>query len=324
MEWFVMSDESLPVYLEGLQKIYYPDKVVLDNINLTVVEGETIGILGNNGAGKTTLIRILSSLLLPSYGIIEIFGLNPSFEATQIKQLIGYLPERFSFYPYFSVLEVLEFFSRLHDQNRIDQENLRERVIKSLDIDSYLHQQIRSLSKGMLHKVGLGVTLIHNPRLLVLDEPTSGLDPLARIQVRKFLLDLSDDFEKTVLISSHILEDIEAVCDRVFILEKGVMLHQPLWISELKDKFDQIRRVEIRGSFSNDSIHELDNIDDILYVQTSSRGFDLYCRQGYVSSLSSHFSDRPISDHEIITNPITLEDIYFLNHTKIEWMDFLS
>ena len=149
-----MSDESLPVYLEGLQKIYYPDKVVLDNINLTVIEGETIGILGNNGAGKTTLIRIISSLLLPSYGIIEIFGLNPSFAATQIKQLIGYLPERFSFYPYFSVLEVLEFFSRLHDQDRLDQEDLRERVIKSLDIDSFLHQQIRSLSKGMLHKVG--------------------------------------------------------------------------------------------------------------------------------------------------------------------------
>ncbi len=319
-----MSDESLPVYLEKIKRIYYPDKVVLDNINLTVAEGETVGILGNNGAGKTTLIRILSTLLLPSYGIIEIFGLNPSREATQIKQLIGYLPERFSFYPNFSVIEVLEFFSRLRDHTRVDQADLRERVIKALDIDSYLHVPIRSLSKGMLHKVGLGVTLIHDPRLLILDEPTSGLDPLARIQVRKFLLDLSDDFDKTVLISSHILEDIEAVCDRVFILEKGVMLHQPLWISELKNKFDQLRRVEIRGDISSESIPDLATIDDILYFQTSSRGIDLYCHQQYVSSLSSLFSDVPPSDHTVVANPVILEDIYFLNHTKVEWMAYLS
>ena len=320
----MVTDYSLPVYLEGLKKVYYPDKVVLSDIDLTVVEGETIGILGNNGAGKTTLLRILSTLLLPSYGFVQIFGMDPMLEASTIKQLIGYLPERFSFYPYYTVAEILEFFSRLHSQDHTDQDDLRERVIKSLDIGSFLHLKINSLSKGMLHKVGLGVALIHNPRLLILDEPTSGLDPLARIQVRKFLLELTDDIDKTVLISSHILEDIEAVCDRVFILEAGKMLHQPLWISELKQKFAKLRRLEIKGPHLVEMANEFTNVNDILYVSSSALGIELYCKESYVSSVYKQVKDSIHSESHFLSRLISLEDIYFLNHANIEWVEFLS
>ncbi|PWI46624.1 hypothetical protein CEE45_15895 [Candidatus Heimdallarchaeota archaeon B3_Heim] len=320
----VVSDYSIPVFIEGLKKIYYPDKVVLSDIDLTVVEGETIGILGNNGAGKTTLLRIISTLLLASNGIIEIFGLNPSLDAFKIKQLIGYLPERFSFYPYYTVADILNFFSMLHQQERVDQEDLRERVIRLLDIEPFLNVHIKSLSKGMLHKVGLGVALIHNPPLLILDEPTSGLDPLARIQVRKFLLDLTDDFDKTVLISSHILEDVEAVCDRVFILEAGKMLHQPLWISELKHKFAELRRLEIKAPYLTEIAKDFIDVDEILYVNTSARGIELYGKERYVSNIYKQFKDSINTDSNIISHLISLEDIYFLNHAKIEWMDFLS
>jgi ABC-2 type transport system ATP-binding protein len=319
-----VSDYSLPVFIEGLKKIYYPDKVVLSDIDLTVAEGETIGILGNNGAGKTTLLRILSTLLLPSYGVIEIFGLNPSRDAFKIKQLIGYLPERFSFYPYYTVADILDFFSMLHRQERVDQEDLREQVIRLLDIEPFLNVHIKSLSKGMLHKVGLGVTLIHNPPLLILDEPTSGLDPLARIQVRKFLLDLTDGFDKTILISSHILEDVEAICDRVFILEAGKMLHQPLWISELKHKFAKLRRLEIKGPNLAEIAKDFTHVNEILYVNTSARGIELYCKERYVSNIHKRFKDSINTESNIITHLISLEDIYFLNHARIEWVDFLS
>ena len=319
-----MSDHTLPVVIEGLRKIYYPEKVVLSDIDLTVVDGETVGILGNNGAGKTTLLRILATLLYPSQGEIEIFGYDPRFEASKIKQMIGYLPERFSFYPYFTVNEILDFFEHLRIGSNTDQKEQREQVTSLLDMAPYLNQRINTLSKGMLHKVGLAVALIHNPPLLVLDEPTSGLDPLVRNQVRKILINLTEDFDKTILISSHILEDIEAVCDRVIILEGGKMLHEPFWISELKDKFLKMRRLEIRSKKPLEVACTLKNMDEILYVIPNPRGVEIYCKKDNIPEICIQLENRSKDDTEILNHPITFEDIYILNHAKIEWLDYLS
>jgi ABC-2 type transport system ATP-binding protein len=319
-----MYDYSLPIYTEDLQKIYYPEKVVLEGINLTVVEGETIGILGNNGAGKTTLLRIFGTLLAPSYGELKIFGLDPRFEASRIKRMIGYLPERFSFYPYYTVNDILEFFMHLNEENSTDPEEQREQVIRSLNIESYLNYKIKSLSKGMLHKVGLAVTLMHNPALLLLDEPTSGLDPLMRIEVRKMLINLTEDFKKTTLISSHILEDIEAVCDRVFILEKGQMLHEPFWISELKTKILKMQRLEIRSTKPNELVHTLKKIEGILYRVLNPRGAEVYCKKDDIGWIREQLEESNKNGFTVLSYPITLEDIYILNHAKIEWVDFLS
>ena len=202
------SYNEMPIITKDLEKKYYPEKIVLEGINLSVVEGETIGILGNNGAGKTTLLRILATLLYPSYGFIEIFGMDPRSEAKEIKKLIGYLPERFSFYPYFSVNDILDFFQRLAPTNRIDQEELREQVIKLLKMESYLHAQINTLSKGMLHKVGLAITLIHDPPLLLLDEPTTGLH-FADIHNLLNVLQRLCDMGNTVVVIEHNLDVIK-------------------------------------------------------------------------------------------------------------------
>lgn len=316
--------KSLPVVTENLKKIYYPEKVVLDGIDLVVVEGETIGILGNNGSGKTTLLRILATLLHPSYGLVEIFGLDPRFEASEIKKLIGYLPERFSFYPYFSVNDILDFFERLSPLYKTDQEELREQVIKMLEIEQFLEVKVKALSKGMLHKVGVAITLIHDPPLLLLDEPTSGLDPLVRTQVRKILMNLTEDFEKTILISSHILEDVEAVCGRVFFLEAGKMLHKPFWVSDLNQKFLGMQRLEIRSKRTIDMSSELIELNEILYWNTNPRGIEIYCKKNHVSKICNHFGDVFKSKVEIIAHLITLEDIYILNHSNVNWLEFLS
>ncbi|MHA2330366.1 MAG: ABC transporter ATP-binding protein, partial [Candidatus Hodarchaeales archaeon] len=286
-----MYSHSMPIVTEALTKIYYPEKVVLDKINLTVAEGETIGILGNNGAGKTTLLRILATLLIPSYGAIEIFGLDPRFDATEIKKLIGYLPERFSFYPYFSVSDILDFFEKLSPIKRTDQEELRDQVIKLLDMESYLNVRISALSKGMLHKVGLAITLIHDPPILLLDEPTSGLDPLVRTQVRKILINLTSDFEKSILVSSHILEDVDAVCDRVFFLEDGKMLHKPFWLSDLRQKFSKLRRLDITSKSLINSVSELKDFKKILYTIPNPRGIEIYCKEEQESIISNHLKD---------------------------------
>ncbi len=319
-----MDNSSMPVVIEGLTKMFYPEKIVLEGIDLTVVEGETVGILGNNGAGKTTLLRILATLLYPSYGLIKIFGLDPRFEAPEIKQLIGYLPERFSFYPYYSVNDILDFFERLNPINKTDQEQLREQIIKMLEIESFLQVRINALSKGMLHKVGLAITLIHDPPLLLLDEPTSGLDPLVRTQVRKILMNLTEDFEKTILISSHILEDVDAVCDRVFFLEAGKMLHKPVWISELKQKVSKMQRLEIRSNIPIDMSNELIELGEILYCDTNPRGIEIYCKKDQVSKICDHLEDVLQIKVEAINHLITLEDIYILNHININWLDYLS
>lgn len=300
--------------------IFYPKKRVLNNINLKIVEGETIGILGNNGSGKTTLLRILATLLYPSYGLVEIFGLDPRVEATEIKPLIGYLPERFSFYPYFTVNEIIEYFERLTPKERIDQEAMREEIIQLLKIESYLDTRINSLSKGMLHKVGLAITLIHDPPLLLMDEPTSGLDPLIRVQLRKILKKLTVNFEKTVVISSHIIEDIEAVCDRVFFLEKGRILHKPFWISELQTKFSQLRKLEFK--YDNQiNILELSGHTEILYYETYPQGIEIYCKKKHLSSVNNMLFEALGSNVDCSVHELTLEDIYILNHAEVDWIE---
>lgn len=320
MEVVRISEILLPIYVEKLTQVFYPEKRVLDNINLKIVEGETIGILGNNGSGKTTLLRILATLLYPSYGVVEIFGMDPRVEATEIKPFIGYLPERFSFYPYFSVNEIIEFFERLTPKERTDQEALREEIIQLLKIESYLDERINSLSKGMLHKVGLAITLIHDPPLLLMDEPTSGLDPLVRVQLRKILKKLTLDFEKTVVISSHIIEDVEAVCDRVFFLERGQILQKPLWISELQTKFSQLRKLEFKHE-KRINLIELSENAEILHYEADPQGTEIYCNKTHESSIKNMFSEALGSNIDCTINEVTLEDIYILNHAKVNWIE---
>ncbi|MFW9996891.1 MAG: ABC transporter ATP-binding protein [Candidatus Odinarchaeota archaeon] len=309
-----------------MTKIFSGNKVALSEIDLSIVNGETVGILGNNGSGKTTLLRILATLLYPAYFTkFELFGLNPISEATRIKPLIGYLPERFSFYPYFTVNEVLDFFEQLQAVDRDDQEEHRERILKILGLDSYLDVRINALSKGMLHKVGLGITLIHDPPLLLLDEPTSGLDPLVRAQVRKILMDITADFDKTILLSSHILEDVEAICDRVFFLESGKMLHnEPFLFKDLKKRFSLMHRLSVRFNDTFTPPGGLVDLDNVLYRDVHPKGMEIYCKKVDGPDVIKQIKERLEENIETVFHPITLEDIYILNNARINWMDFLS
>lgn len=319
-----LASSILPISIKELWKYFSLDKPVLKGIDLTIIDGETVGILGNNGSGKTTLLRILATLLYPSSGQIEIFGLDPRFQASEIKPLIGYLPERFSFYPYFSVNDILDFFLRLSSRNTTNQVELKEHVIRLLKIDSYLPAQIHTLSKGMLQKVGLAITLLHDPPLLLLDEPTSGLDPLVRAQVRKILMNFTNDFDKTVVISSHILEDVNSICDRVFFLEAGKMLHEPYWISDLQQKVSKLLRLEIKTINSLLIFNEFQSWEEVLYSDLSVDSVDLYCKKAHVYLVRKHLEEIFTFPISLVTHPITLEDIYIFNHAKINWFDFLS
>ncbi|MBD1824906.1 ABC transporter ATP-binding protein [Cyanobacteria bacterium FACHB-DQ100] len=195
----------------------------LNSVSLTVYEGETFGLLGQNGAGKTTLLKTLLGIVRPSSGRATVLG--ASLGDRTVKQRIGYLPENPYFYDYLTGWEVLNFAGDLFGIERSQQ---RKRIPELLDLvglaqSAAKKKQLRQYSKGMLQRIGMAQALINNPDLVFLDEPMSGLDPLGRYQMREIILSLKSQ-GKTIFFNSHVLSDVEKICDRVALLAKGELI----------------------------------------------------------------------------------------------------
>lgn len=207
------------VRCEGLTKVY-DEITALDELNLSIPRGTVFGYIGHNGAGKTTTIRILAGLLKPSRGRADICGVDVVRHRNKIKSLVGYMPDSFGVYDQMRVWEYLDFFGAAF---KIPRRKRRERLDYVLDITDATYMRDRfvdTLSKGMKQRVGIARTLMHDPEVLLLDEPASGLDPRARVQMRQLLRKLADG-GKTLLVSSHILPELAAICDRIGILHHG-------------------------------------------------------------------------------------------------------
>lgn len=198
----------------------YGDLIALDNLNLSIEAGSCYGFIGPNGAGKTTTIRILATLLKPTWGEARIDGLTVGYQNALIRPIIGYVPDFIGTYDDMLVSEYLEFFAAcygIHGSNR------RTVVGDALDLTDLTHKssaQIAGLSRGMSQRLSIARVLLHDPQVLLMDEPAAGLDPRARIEIRELLKELSR-IGKTILISSHILSELAELCDNVGILEHG-------------------------------------------------------------------------------------------------------
>ncbi len=204
---------------QGLTKLY-DEITALENLNLEIPRGHIFGYIGHNGAGKTTTIRILAGLLKPTRGKASIAGTNVTDGRGKIKSLVGYLPDSFGVYDQMRVWEYLDFFGAAF---KIPREKRRDRIDFVLDVTDAEYMRDRfvdTLSRGMKQRVGIARTLMHDPQVLLLDEPASGLDPKARIHMRKLLRRLADD-GKTLLVSSHILPELAAICDSIGIIHEG-------------------------------------------------------------------------------------------------------
>jgi len=191
----------------------------LDDISFEVSQGEVVGLLGPNGAGKTTAMRILTGYLPATRGAVSVAGFDVMNRSIEVRRRIGYLPESVPLYRELRVEEMLAFHASLHRISRVEARRRIPEVLERVGVRDRARQLVGNLSRGLRQRVGLAVALLPAPAVLILDEPTSGLDPLQRIEVRTILRELAH--KHTVLVSSHILPEIEAVCPRVIIVHKG-------------------------------------------------------------------------------------------------------
>ncbi len=219
-----MSDIVLQT--EGLRVEYrtrelgQPGKRALAGLNLSVRQGEVFGFLGPNGAGKTTTMNVLLGFVHPTAGCARIFGVDVAEPIA--RQRIGYLPEQTYYYKFLTAEEILRFYGRIFQIPRGELGRRIDAALKLVELEHARKRQLKTYSKGMQQRVGLAQALINDPDLLILDEPTSGLDPLGRMKVREIIERLKGE-GKTVFFSSHELGEVETICDRVAILNQGVL-----------------------------------------------------------------------------------------------------
>jgi len=202
----------------------YGSMIALNALNLTVNRGDLFGFIGSNGAGKTTTLRILATFLAPSGGTAQVLGHDVVRDADAVRHVIGYMPDFFGVYKDMEVTEYLDFFGACYKIPSSQREKTVNDVLELVGLSEKKGALIGALSRGMQQRLGLARVLIHDPALLLLDEPASGLDPRARIEMMAILQELQK-MGKTIIISSHILSELETLCNRVAIIEKGKLIY---------------------------------------------------------------------------------------------------
>jgi ABC-2 type transport system ATP-binding protein len=201
----------------------YGELFAINSINLTLDAGDVFGFIGPNGAGKTTTMRILATLLNPSWGEAYVGGYSIYTKPKEIRHIVGYMPDFFGVYDDMKVIEYLEFFAATYRIKGVERRKTCDRVLELVDLGYKREAMVTSLSRGMNQRLGLARVLLHDPQVLLLDEPASGLDPRARIEIRTLLKQLGT-MGKTIMVSSHILPELADVCNKIGIIERGEML----------------------------------------------------------------------------------------------------
>ena len=250
---------GMSVEIKNLTKIYGEQKAVND-ISFTVGKGEIVGFLGPNGAGKSTTMKIVTGYLIPDAGQVSVCGLDVIQQPLETKKKIGYLPESNPLYYEMYVREYLDFIADVH---QIKNKKARiEAVIEQVGLTPESKKRVGQLSKGYKQRVGLAAALLHEPEVLILDEPTTGLDPNQIIEIRELIKKMGNN--KTVLFSSHILQEVEAICDRVVIINKGILVANDK-LSELRKKStgDSIIKVSFKESLEAEWLKRLKSVKTV-------------------------------------------------------------
>jgi ABC-2 type transport system ATP-binding protein len=259
----------MDIVVQHITKKFGTQKAV-DDVSFTVKTGEIVGFLGPNGAGKTTTMKAITCFFMPNEGDISVGGYSIRENPEEIKKNIGYLPENNPLYKEMPVIDYLHFVADLHGipEHRINARILE--MVNTCGLEGEKHKKIGELSKGYQQRVGLAQALIHNPKVLVLDEPTSGLDPNQIIEIRDLIRKIGQ--EKTVILSSHILAEVEATCDRIVIINKGkIVADGTTAVLRKQSQGREILKVTIEGGNKNEVFKALQGLTHVHMVDILSK-----------------------------------------------------
>ena len=246
----------MSVSVQHLTKVYGAQKAV-DDISFEAKKGEVLGFLGPNGAGKTTSMKIITCYIPQTSGKVEVCGFDVSKHPMEVRERIGYLPEHNPVYKEMYVKEYLNFIARMHKIKDI--KGRVGEMIEMTGLEREQHKHISSLSKGYRQRVGLAQAMIHDPEVLILDEPTSGLDPNQLVEIRSLIKNLGK--EKTVIFSTHIMQEVQALCDRVVIINKGEMVaNDSIEVLKRKVAGEQIITIELKEKVKSSHLAKIDGI----------------------------------------------------------------
>ncbi len=267
----------MSIIVKNITKVYGEQKA-LDEVSFQIAAGEIVGLLGPNGAGKSTIMKIISCFIPPSSGQASIYGFDVQDQPLEVRKRIGYLPENNPLYLEMYVKEYLEFVAGIH---KLDNKKARvASMIETTGLEIEQNKKIGALSKGYRQRVGLAHALIHDPEVLILDEPTTGLDPNQIIEIRELIQQIGK--EKTVMLSTHIMQEVEAICDRAIIINRGKIVADDKTKNLSYDRFEnQVvsvefdREVHEAGLKKLKGIVKLKKVDEKTWVIESAHDIDI-------------------------------------------------
>jgi ABC-2 type transport system ATP-binding protein len=270
----------MDIIVENLTKRYGTQRAV-DNISFRVKTGEVLGFLGPNGAGKTTTMKAITTYLVPNDGDIRVGQFSTADNAGEVRKHIGYLPENNPLYQEMPVIDYLRYVAELQG---IDRSKIRRRIqemVRVCGLEGEKHKNISELSKGYKQRVGLAQALIHDPEVLILDEPTAGLDPNQIVEIRELIRKIGK--EKTVILSSHILAEVEATCDRILIISKGKIVGDGT-AEELRKRAHgkEILKVTIEDGDRNDiykGLQSLATAELVDFIDNDTQSFEIHSKE---------------------------------------------
>lgn len=297
------------IEIENLTK-RFKNIIAVNNLNLNVFRGDVFGFLGPNGAGKSTTIRILLTLIKPDSGSIKIFGKDLFKERLTILKNIGSIVEKPDFYPYLTAYKNLEILGRISGF-QVDRNTIMK-ILEIVGLDSRYNSKVKTFSHGMKQRLGIAQALLHNPDLIILDEPTNGLDPMGMKEIRDLIIQLSKDFNKTILLSSHLLNEVEMVANRMIIIYKGTTKVE----GEVKELLNS-NKLKVKFEVDN-----WENVNNILSISIWNKKIVNRNRNTFefeIDSVEIPLLNKFLVDNDVRVNSIipkrSLEE-YFLNITN--------
>jgi ABC-2 type transport system ATP-binding protein len=251
---------------------YYGEQAALNDVSFSINSGEIIGFLGPNGAGKSTMMKIITCFIPKSAGVVKVCGIDVDEDSIEVRKRVGYLPEHNPLYLDMYVKEYLDFTAGIYKLKN-KKEKVKE-MVSLVGLDKEQNKKIGALSKGYRQRVGLAQAIIHDPEVLILDEPTSGLDPNQLVDIRKLILDIGKT--KTVMLSTHIMQEVEAICDRVIIIKDGkIVADDTTSHIQQKDEKNLTIFVEFDQVVSRNQLRQISHVKNVKHLEDNKWLFEV-------------------------------------------------